>query len=318
MERLRSEEAHHEAVRKRDALRVAVQVSGEVNVLLNLASNDEARSANLSRARTASASLDSLKPLFLSDDEIHQALHNLGQLAGVAVTPGLPIGPELWDMYLGATRIIGPALKRFESQAAGQVTVGKRFENILVPLGDALAGLGHVMVTFGPPADRERRYGAIEELLGDYERIKDRVYDLGDDQLVEAIRKEFREVRNDVLPRVKAALEKHHSAEEHGQHFRDSAYWGQVFHAEGGTLQWHGKHLRQLSQRLQGPLKDESPDGTWSPTKLRKIVDDYWREKVAYCPEDGARLAIRQDHSSGVARLIMVLCPRCKRKAANV
>jgi serine/threonine protein kinase len=40
MERLRSEEAHHEAVRKRDALRVAVQVSGEVNVLLNLASND--------------------------------------------------------------------------------------------------------------------------------------------------------------------------------------------------------------------------------------------------------------------------------------
>jgi len=59
--------------------------------------------------------LDAVKPFFLADGEIHQALHNLGQLAGLSVTPRAVIAHQFWKMYLAAGEVLSSALKRFEA-----------------------------------------------------------------------------------------------------------------------------------------------------------------------------------------------------------
>src|SRR5207248_1131392 len=98
--------------------RQAVQIRGEVNVLLNGASDEQLRTSLMVRAQTVSGQLEVIKPLFLSDDDIHQALHNLGQLSGLAVTPRAVITPELWELHIATGRVLGPALMGLEAQAS--------------------------------------------------------------------------------------------------------------------------------------------------------------------------------------------------------
>ena len=196
--------------------------------------------------------------------------------------------------------------------------IAKRLLHILEPLAAQLEGLGSVLRRFGPPADRETRYQTMDELLGDYDRLKDRLYDIGDDKLVEALRNEFRTVRHKTLPLAKRHIESQHVHEESGEHLGDEAFWSTIFKAQAGSLEWHGRFMKRLAQMVQEIAQpNEAPVGTWTAKHLKQIADQYWHDKTAYCPVDSAELKLVRDHTAAKARILMATCPRCGRNAST-
>jgi hypothetical protein len=63
---------------------------------------------------------------------------------------------------------------------------------------------------------------------------------------------------------------------------------------------------------------DVAPDGEWKPSDEAKIKIAYFRDGAAHCPIDAAKLAIAEDHTTGEARLLSVVCRLCRRQALNL
>lgn len=55
----------------------------------------------------------------------------------------------------------------------------------------------------------------------------------------------------------------------------------------------------------------------WTANELMQIRNAFFRDGGASCPNDGARLAIEQDMTTGQSRIVIALCPNCQRKATN-
>lgn len=124
----------------------------------------------------------------------------------------------------------------------------QQIKGLLLSLGAQLEGLGHVMLTFGPPADKQIRLAKIDELFEDFDRMKGSLQNIGDEQLIAEILETVRTARHDVLPRARQVLDRHSSPEDRG-HFGDSNFWGQVLAVEGELLKSSGQHLRELGRQ---------------------------------------------------------------------
>lgn len=243
-----------------------------------------------------------------------QALITLVTLAGIAVA----IWKKVWRLFRkpAATKqeTTEPVVDEATAKSEG---LASRLAPILDELGDHIAGLGHVMSVPAVGMDAERRYKNLDELFGDYEVVRVDLHLLVDMDLAQTIKKTVRNVRTDYLESAKREIESTRRAVENRQGVDwlkpKPSHAGQLLETQGRNLKILARSLRKLH-----PESEETPKDTWTAGQLKRIADDYWRDNVAHCPVDGARLTIAKDDTTSVARLLMVVCVRCGRKAANV
>lgn len=64
-------------------------------------------------------------------------------------------------------------------------------------------------------------------------------------------------------------------------------------------------------------MSDNAAGTKWNDVQLKKIESEYFRDRVAHCPCDEAKLAVTIDHSTAKGGILAAHCPLCHRSYAQ-